>query len=66
MAKKGISLGMSVVSRDGKLFLRDAHNASNTHNVERQRCMRQALSGQKGGGKEAQRARFRAAAARCR
>ena len=66
MAKQGITLGLTVMSRDGKLFVRRAHNAGNVHNAERRQCMKQALTGQKGGGKEAQRARFRAASARCR
>lgn len=66
MAKQGITLGLTVMQKDGKLFVRKAHNATNQHNLERQRCMRQALTGQKGGGEEAQHARFRAATARCR
>lgn len=64
--KNGITLGLSVMSKDGKLFLRKAHNSGNRHNLERQACMRQHLSGQRGGGRDAQRARFRAAAHACR
>jgi len=64
--KKGISLNMTVVERDGHLFVRKAHNAGNTHNEQRQACMKQRLTGQRGGGREAQIQRFRAAAAACR
>lgn len=66
MAKQGITLGLTVMSKDGKLFVRRAHNAGNKHNLERQACMKRALTGQRGGGKDAQRARFRSAAASCR
>ncbi len=66
LAKKGISLGLTVTQRDGKLFVRSKHNAGNTHNAERAACMKRALTGQRGGGKEAQRARFRQASAQCR
>lgn len=64
--KNGITLGLSVMSKDGKLFLRKAHNAGNRHNLQRQSCMRQQLTGHTGGGKSAQQARFRAASAHCR
>jgi hypothetical protein len=64
--KNGITLGLSVMSKDGKLFLRKAHNAGNRHNLERQSCMRSKLTGQRGGGRSAQQARFRAASAQCR
>lgn len=65
MAKKGITLGLTVVERDGKLFTRSAHNSQNTHNKERQACMKQQLSGKRGGGKAAQKERFIAAARVC-
>lgn len=65
MAKKGISLGLSVFEKDGKLFTRSAHNSQNTHNLERQRCMKQQLTGKKFGNRESQVAAFRAAAKAC-
>jgi hypothetical protein len=66
LAKKGITLGLTVTERDGKIFVRKAHNAGNSHNADRQACMKRALTGQRGGGKEAQQARFRQASAQCR
>lgn len=66
MAKQGISLGLTVMSRDGRLFVRKAHNAGNTHNQQRQQCMKQQLSGKRHGSREAQVAAFRAAAKACR
>ena len=66
MAKKGISLGLTVFQKDGKMFVRNAHNARNTHNVQRQACMKQQLAGKKFGNREQQVAAFRAAAKACR
>lgn len=64
--KKGIDLGLTVVSRDGKNFVRRAHNATNSHNKARQDCMKQQLSGKHFGSREAQIAAFRSAAHACR
>lgn len=65
MAKKGISLGLTVTERDGKLFVRKAHNSGNTHNKERQDCMKRELAGKHYSNKEQQRGAFRDASRRC-
>lgn len=66
MAKKGIDLPITLMSKDGKLFPRKAHNARNAHNAERNSCIANRLRGRTGGGKAAQQQRFREAAAACR
>lgn len=67
MAKKGIDMAsqFKFMNKDGKMFLRKAHNAGNSRNEARNHCIAQAMRGHHFGSKEAVRSAFTAAAKQC-